>query len=97
MKLQKVALVLMGMMLLFAGRSSAQDVKTDYDRNSNFPESAVAGHILQRLRRRLALGRIWRRHYNHRELQSRDSRRRPLRYKHKETSVARLGQRHAFQ
>src|SRR5579864_3671036 len=38
MKLQKVALVLMGMMLLFAGRSSAQDVKTDYDRNSNFAQ-----------------------------------------------------------
>ena len=36
MKLQKVVLVLMGMMLLLAGRSSAQDVKTDYDRNANF-------------------------------------------------------------
>src|ERR1700730_18638363 len=38
MKLQKVALVLMGMVLLFAGRSSAQDVKTDYDRNANFTQ-----------------------------------------------------------
>src|SRR2546427_13250945 len=36
MNLQRVVLVLMGMMLLFAGRSSAQDVKTDYDRNANF-------------------------------------------------------------
>jgi hypothetical protein len=36
MKVQRVALVLMGMMLLFAGRSPAQDVKTDYDRNANF-------------------------------------------------------------
>jgi Domain of unknown function (DUF4136) len=36
MKLQKVVLALMGMMLLLAGRSSAQDVKTDYDRNANF-------------------------------------------------------------
>jgi hypothetical protein len=36
MKLQRVGLVLMGMMLLFAGRSSAQQVKTDYDRNANF-------------------------------------------------------------
>ena len=38
MKLQRVVLVLMGMMLLFAGRSSAQDVKTDYDRNANFAQ-----------------------------------------------------------
>ena len=36
MKIQRVLLVLIGMMLLFAGRSSAQDVKTDYDRNANF-------------------------------------------------------------
>ena len=35
MKVQRVVLVLTGMMLL-AGRSSAQDVKTDYDRNANF-------------------------------------------------------------
>ena len=38
MKLQRVVLVLMGMMLLFSGRSSAQDVKTDYDRNANFAQ-----------------------------------------------------------
>jgi uncharacterized protein DUF4136 len=38
MKLQRLALVFMGMMLLFAGRSSAQDVKTDYDRNANFAQ-----------------------------------------------------------
>ena len=36
MKLQRVALVLMGMVFLFAGKSSAQQVKTDYDRNANF-------------------------------------------------------------
>src|SRR5437016_8470521 len=36
MKLQKAVLVLMGMMLLFAGKLSAQQVKTDYDRNANF-------------------------------------------------------------
>jgi hypothetical protein len=36
MKLQRVVLALMGLMLLFAARSSAQDVKTDYDRNANF-------------------------------------------------------------
>src|SRR5260370_24042125 len=36
MKLQRVVFVLMGMMLLFASMSSAQQVKTDYDRNANF-------------------------------------------------------------
>ena len=36
MKLKKAVLVLMGMMLLFAGKSSAQQVKTDYDRSANF-------------------------------------------------------------
>jgi hypothetical protein len=36
MKLQRVMFVLMGMMLLFASTSSAQQVKTDYDRNANF-------------------------------------------------------------
>src|SRR5580700_2471905 len=38
MKLQRVVLMLMGLMLLFAARSSAQDVKTDYDRNANFAQ-----------------------------------------------------------
>jgi hypothetical protein len=36
MKLQGVVFVLIGMMFLFAGKSSAQQVKTDYDRNANF-------------------------------------------------------------
>jgi hypothetical protein len=36
MKLQKAVFVLMGMMLLFGGKLSAQQVKTDYDRNANF-------------------------------------------------------------
>jgi hypothetical protein len=36
MKLQRAVLALMGMMFLFAGKSSAQQVKTDYDRNANF-------------------------------------------------------------
>src|SRR2546422_4684792 len=36
MKVQRVVFALMGMMLLFAGQSSAQQVKTDYDRNANF-------------------------------------------------------------
>ena len=36
MKLQRIAFVLIGMMFLFAGKSSAQQVKTDYDRSTNF-------------------------------------------------------------
>src|SRR5712664_2322711 len=36
MKVQRVVFALMGMMLLFAGQSSAQQVKTDYDRSANF-------------------------------------------------------------
>jgi len=36
MKLQRAMIVLIAMMLLFAGRSSAQQVKTDYDHAANF-------------------------------------------------------------
>jgi hypothetical protein len=36
MKLQRVVFILMGMMFMFAAKSSAQQVKTDYDRNANF-------------------------------------------------------------
>jgi hypothetical protein len=36
MKLQRVVFVLIGMMLLFAGKLSAQQVKTDFDRATNF-------------------------------------------------------------
>ena len=36
MKTQKVMFVLIGMMFLFAGKASAQQVKTDYDRSANF-------------------------------------------------------------
>ena len=36
MKLQRIGLVLTGIMFLFAGNLSAQEVKTDYDRNANF-------------------------------------------------------------
>jgi hypothetical protein len=38
MKMQKVMLVLIGVMFLFAGRASAQQVKTDYDRSANFAQ-----------------------------------------------------------
>jgi Domain of unknown function (DUF4136) len=36
MKMQRVVFVLIGMMFLFAGKSSAQQVKTDYDHSANF-------------------------------------------------------------
>jgi Domain of unknown function (DUF4136) len=36
MKLQRAAIVLIGTMFLFAGKASAQQVKTDYDRSANF-------------------------------------------------------------
>ena len=36
MKLHKVVFVLMGILLLFSGKLSAQQVKTDYDRTANF-------------------------------------------------------------
>jgi hypothetical protein len=36
MKLQRVVFALIGIMLLFAAKSSAQQVKTDYDRGANF-------------------------------------------------------------
>jgi uncharacterized protein DUF4136 len=38
MKVQRAVLVLMGMMLLFAGKLSAGQVKTDYDRNADFAQ-----------------------------------------------------------
>jgi hypothetical protein len=36
MKLQRAVFVLIGMLFLFAGQLSAQQVKTDYDRSANF-------------------------------------------------------------
>jgi hypothetical protein len=36
MKLQRVVFVLVAMLFLFAGKASAQQVKTDYDRGANF-------------------------------------------------------------
>jgi hypothetical protein len=38
MKLQRLVLVLIGIVFLFAGKLSAQEVKTDYDRNANFAQ-----------------------------------------------------------
>jgi Domain of unknown function (DUF4136) len=38
MKMQKIVFVLMGLVLLFAGKASAQQVKTDYDRSANFAQ-----------------------------------------------------------
>lgn len=38
MKLQRVALALLGIAFCFAGKASAQQVKTDYDRSANFTQ-----------------------------------------------------------
>jgi hypothetical protein len=38
MKTQKIVFVLIGLMALFAGNASAQQVKTDYDRSANFAQ-----------------------------------------------------------
>jgi hypothetical protein len=38
MKMQKIVVVLTGLVLLFAGKASAQQVKTDYDRGANFAQ-----------------------------------------------------------
>jgi hypothetical protein len=38
MKTHKIMFVLIGLMLLFAGKASAQQVKTDYDRSANFAQ-----------------------------------------------------------
>jgi hypothetical protein len=38
MKVQRIVLVLMGMVFLLASNSSAQQVKTDYDRSANFAQ-----------------------------------------------------------
>jgi len=38
MKLQRMVPILMGMMFVFAGGLSAQQVKTDYDRSANFAQ-----------------------------------------------------------
>jgi hypothetical protein len=38
MKTQKTLVLLIGLMFLFAGKSAAQQVKTDYDRSANFAQ-----------------------------------------------------------
>jgi hypothetical protein len=38
MKLQRIALVLIGMVFCFVGNASAQQVKTDYDRSAHFSQ-----------------------------------------------------------
>ncbi len=38
MKMQKAVFALIGMMILFASKASAGQVKTDYDRNANFAQ-----------------------------------------------------------
>lgn len=38
MKVQRIALALIGMAFCFVGKVSAQQVKTDYDRGANFAQ-----------------------------------------------------------
>ena len=38
MKLQRIGVALIGILFLFAGRSAAQQVKTDYDRGADFAQ-----------------------------------------------------------
>ena len=58
MKLQKAVFVLMGMMLLFAGQLSAQQVKTDFDRNANFGQYKTYSWEQVKTKDALDVGRI---------------------------------------
>jgi len=58
MKLQKAVFVLMGMMLLFAGKLSAQQVKTDFDRNANFGQYKTYSWEQVKTKDALDVGRI---------------------------------------
>jgi hypothetical protein len=56
--LQKAVFVLMGMMLLFAGKLSAQQVKTDFDRNANFGQYKTYSWEQVKTKDALDVGRI---------------------------------------
>ncbi|HSY98456.1 MAG TPA: DUF4136 domain-containing protein [Terriglobales bacterium] len=58
MKLQKAVFVLIGMMLLFAGQLSAQQVKTDFDRNANFGQYKTYSWEQVKTKDALDVGRI---------------------------------------
>ena len=58
MKLQKAVFILMGMMLLFAGKLSAQQVKTDFDRNANFGQYKTYSWEQVKTKDALDVGRI---------------------------------------
>jgi len=58
MKLQKAVFVLMGMMLFFAGQLSAQQVKTDFDRNANFGQYKTYSWEQVKTKDALDVGRI---------------------------------------
>ena len=45
MKLQKAMFALTAMMFLFAGKSSAQQVQTDYDRSADFRFMSIESRI----------------------------------------------------
>jgi Domain of unknown function (DUF4136) len=58
MKLQTVMVVLLGMMFLFAGVTSAQQVTTDYDRSAHFAEYRTYSWLHVETRDPLSVDRI---------------------------------------
>jgi hypothetical protein len=58
MKMQKVMSVLIGMMFLFAGIVSAQQVSTDYDRSANFAHYRSYSWLHVKARDPLSVDRI---------------------------------------
>jgi hypothetical protein len=58
MKLQRAVFALMGMVLLFAGVLSAQQVKTDYDRSANFGQYKTYSWEQVKTKDTLDVGRI---------------------------------------
>jgi Domain of unknown function (DUF4136) len=58
MKLQRVIFVLIGTMFLFAAKSSAQQVKTDYDRGANFAQYKTYSWVQVKTKDALDVDRI---------------------------------------
>jgi hypothetical protein len=58
MKIQTVMFVLLGMMFLFAGVTSAQQVTTDYDRSAHFAEYRTYSWLHVETRDPLSVDRI---------------------------------------
>jgi len=58
MKVQKAVFVLMGVILLFAGKLSAAQVKTDYDRSANFGQYKTYSWVQVKTKNALDVDRI---------------------------------------